>query len=120
MSEYTLPELPLKPPLLTPLSTEKKSLLIVKPTIPAKSIVQQSDTSQKTISVFLTKTPSSSSSVKSLEARKSSLLNRIKQKTLIPQIDKSASAAWDRGEWLISNLFMYSLTSPPQPPRLVS
>src|SRR5271169_4241038 len=104
MSEYKLPELPLKPPLLTPLSTEKKSLLIksVPSSIKRTSVV----TSQKTISVFLTKNPTSKS--KSLESRRSLLLNRIRQKSTIQPIDKSASAAWDRGEWCISRIFMYS------------
>jgi hypothetical protein len=105
LSEYTLPELPSKPPLLTPLSSEKKSLLVIKSS-PLTSQTKPTPpiTPQKTISVFLTKTPSST---KSLEARKFSLLNRIRERSLIQPIDKSASAAWDRGEWCISNLFMY-------------
>jgi hypothetical protein len=54
--------------------------------------------------VFLTKNDTSKS--QSLESRRSLLLNRIRQKSTIQPIDKSAFAAWDRGEWCISRLFM--------------
>jgi hypothetical protein len=106
MSEYILPELPAKTPLLTPLTSEKKSLLM-KSTQSTKQTTPLIP-SQKPISVFLTPTKPSSSTM-SLAARKSSMLDRIREKSTNQAFSqtKSASAAWDRGEWCISNLFMF-------------
>jgi len=105
VSEYILPELPVKPPLLTPLTSEKKALLIK--STPSTPHTTQTIPSQKPISVFLNPAKPSSTGM-SLEARKTSMLNRIREKSTnqVPQETKSTSAAWDRGEWCISNLFM--------------
>ena len=66
--------------------------------------------SQKTISVFLTPSKPSPFTAMSLAARKSSMINRIREKATANNqpnsLEKSASAAWDRGEWCISGLFM--------------
>jgi hypothetical protein len=100
LSEYILPELPSKPPsFYTP--SEKKSILI-------KSLASSSpkpviQLSQKPISVFLTPGKSSSN----LASRKSSILDRIRSKSAIePVVKKSATAAWERGEWCIAGLMM--------------
>jgi hypothetical protein len=111
MSEYVLPELPLKAPILTPTPSEKKAILInsVQSSTTPKSIVLPP--SQNPISVFLT--PSKSvSPLTSLASRKSSLIDRIRAKSSIKSVsadDSAKDAAWDRGEWIIASLFMYGL-----------
>ena len=111
VSEYKLPELPLKAPILTPIPSEKKSLLIKsvsKSTLKAPVQVP----TQKAISIFLA--PEKSTLSISLAERKSSLLDRIRAKASTQPIsaDRTAKkAAWDRGEWAISSLFMYLLGS---------
>lgn len=66
---------------------------------------------QKTISVFLcpsNKTPASAKSA-DIAARKSSLLDRIRARKSIDSMTSrnAEKAAWERGEWCISSLFLY-------------
>jgi DNA-binding transcriptional regulator/RsmH inhibitor MraZ len=103
LSEFPLPKLPSKARIITP--SKKKEQLIKSVTTPSPTIATPKV--QKPISVFLTADEEDKSS---LEARKSSLLERIRAKAAIKPVEDHSerNAAWQRGEWVISGLFLYS------------
>lgn len=106
MSEYTLPALPKQVHAILPPSSEKK-LHIIKslPTSKPKTTALP----QKSISVFLCPSTTTTTTKKSdLASRKSLLLERIKAKQqLTPTHSRNQQkAAWERGEWVISSLFL--------------
>lgn len=119
MNEYALPELKKQVTSLLPV-TQKKSALIKSVTTPATPKTNSADLEQKTISVFLTpakNVPSSAKRAKeTLEQRRQKLLQRIREKKnaqgQVGEVDNALSAAYERGEWCISGLFLY----PPFPP----
>jgi hypothetical protein len=109
--EYILPALPKQIHSLIPPPTEKKLTLIK--SVP-KAKPNGIPVPQKSISIFLCpSTETTSTTTKSdIASRKSLLLERIKakQQEKSTQSHKHEKAAWERGEWVISSLFLYTLS----------
>jgi hypothetical protein len=108
VSEYELPKLAAQTvSLIAPVSEKKIQLIKSLPTTTTPKPVSI-NTPQKPISIFLRPTKAVSEPT-TLASRKSSLLDRIRAKQAIEPISpatKSANAAWERGEWCISGLFL--------------
>ena len=133
MSEYNLPELQKTIPSLLPMTLQKQNLI---KTISAEKI-STPNIQQKTISVFLSPAkgiPSKGTHGKkdvgevvekcsalgkeSVAERREKMLARIRERRDFERgegaVDRELLGAYERGEWCISGLFMY--TPPPRYP----
>ena len=109
LSEYILPVLPKQVHSLLPATEKKMRLIKSLPSTKSKP----KPVAQKAVSIFLCPSTTPKPKRTDLALRQSLLLERIKAKQALAPIQSrnAEKAAWQRGEWVISSLFLYSSSS---------